>query len=46
MSEPPPPSPHQPPPGWYHDPQSGGRGFRWWDGTTWTEKRSDHPDAR
>jgi Protein of unknown function (DUF2510) len=26
----------QPPPGWYADPAGGG-GWRWWDGTRWTE---------
>lgn len=31
----PPPTPG-PPPGWYPDPY-GGAGYRWWDGSTWTE---------
>lgn len=25
------------PEGWYADPRTGGDGYRWWDGTTWTE---------
>ena len=36
--EPPPPT-AGPPPGWYPDPY-GGPGYRWWDGTTWTEHAS------
>ena len=31
------------PPGWYSDPQ-GGRGFRWWDGRTWTGHTSPPTD--
>lgn len=49
MSEPPPPTsppPRQPPAGWYPDPQSGGRGFRWWDGTTWTEIWTEQPETK
>ena len=34
MSAPPPPT--GPPAGWYPDPD-GGSGYRWWDGTGWTE---------
>lgn len=37
MSDPPPPS--QPPPGWYPDP-AGRPGYRWWDGSAWTESVS------
>lgn len=43
MTDLPPPTP--PPPGWYPDPTTGGRGFRWWDGNTWTDHRSDAPGS-
>ncbi|MEM9132578.1 MAG: DUF2510 domain-containing protein [Actinomycetota bacterium] len=38
---PPPATP--PPPGWYPDPTTGGDGLRWWDGSSWTDHRSDLP---
>ncbi len=44
MSDLPPPS-APPPPGWYPDPTTGGRGFRWWDGSTWTDQWSEWPEA-
>ena len=31
------------PPGWYEDPQ--GYGWRWWDGSQWTEHWEGHPRA-
>lgn len=48
MTELPPPSgppPAGPPAGWYPDPDRspGGTGFRWWDGTRWTEARTEDP---
>ncbi|MEM7341645.1 MAG: DUF2510 domain-containing protein [Actinomycetota bacterium] len=48
MSDLPPPSgppPAGPPAGWYPDPdrRPGGTGYRWWDGTRWTEARTEEP---
>jgi hypothetical protein len=35
-----------PRPGWYPDPaDDAGAGFRWWDGTTWTDHTADHAYA-
>ncbi|AEH11694.1 MULTISPECIES: phospholipid scramblase-related protein [Protofrankia] len=34
-----------PPAGWYADP-SGQHGFRYWDGTTWTDQVSDAPSGQ
>ncbi len=43
MSDPPPPS--GPPPGWYPDSITG-TGYRWWDGSSWSDHTSDDPGAR
>jgi hypothetical protein len=41
------PPPDRPPAGWYPDPQHEGQGFRWWDGTAWTESQTEQPgDAK
>lgn len=48
MSDAPPPQgppPPGPPPGWYPDPQAGGEGYRWWDGSGWTDHHSRHQPA-
>lgn len=39
MSIPPPGPPTGPPPGWYPDPY-GQPGYRWWDGSIWTDHHS------
>lgn len=44
MTEFPPPA-TPPPPGWYPDPTTGGRGFRWWDGAAWTDQWTEAPEA-
>ena len=35
--------PELPPLGWYQDPQ--GKGWRWWDGSQWTEHWEAYPQA-
>lgn len=43
MTDPPPPS--GPPPGWYPDPITGS-GYRWWDGSSWSDHVTDDPGRR
>jgi hypothetical protein len=32
-------------PGWYPDPARAGGGYRWWDGSTWTEAVGEHSNG-
>lgn len=34
---------HQPPAGWYPNPNPGGEGMRWWDGSAWGEVSAKRP---